>query len=40
MRELVESQGSLLEELARRVAALEGTEQQVGDTETVATGDD
>ena len=36
----MESQGSLLEELARRVAALEGTEQQVGDTETVATGDD
>ena len=40
LRELVEGQGSQLEELARQVAALEGTEQQVGNTKAFDAGDD
>ena len=38
LRELVEGQAAQLEELERRVAALEGAEQQVEDTETIKAG--
>ncbi len=40
LREVVGRQARQLEELARRVAALEGTEQQADDTDAVDAGDD
>lgn len=40
LRDLVEEQTGQLDELTRRVAALEGTRQQADDTEAVVAGDD
>ena len=40
LRELVEGQARQLEELARQVATLEGTEEQAGDIEAVDVDDD